>query len=217
MSGEIVVDVYLNAIKGTPKPSSGSILYSFKMDSYNGKGDVFVARNGDIYVGDSKEDDITIRYVLQTHQLVWNGTAFKTSLDADLAQNQTPADMLWITRLAGKPSGKWPSGQPEFDEVKVPNPGSKDAVEVNLHRKTLKQTDFPYGLAVNVYDSTGNHAGLVRDDPMIRDRGVPSMAQFNPLPWLIGGAVAGVLVTYLITRFVWKRSASDHGSNVGNG
>ena len=209
MPTQIVVDVYLNARKDTTSPNDGAILFSYLLDRYvpvnpKNPGKVHVSRGGDIYVKDADTKDISLTFVLQTKELVWGGEPFKTTLAPNLGLGQKAEDLLWITKMQPKPQGKWSSSRNEFDLFAFPT-GVSDAIQVTMHRGEFGWTnDFPYALGVNVVDKNGKVVALVRDDPQIRDRGVPSIAQIV-VYWEIAGGILGGIALAALFGFLHRK------------
>lgn len=204
MTAQIVIDVYLNPKKDTEKPGDGAILFSYVLDKYvpnnlQRRGKVKVTRNGDVYVGDIETDDVAITFVLQTKKLAWKSDAYKVTFDPNQTLNHTTQDMMWIARTGEKPTGPWVLQDEAFGGFSK-STTILEAIEISANRQKFGRTkDFPYGLAVNVIGETDGLKTLVRDDPLIKDRGVPAESLYK-FYLAVGAGFLGIAILVLLTR-----------------
>jgi len=211
MSSSIVVNVYLEAVGIDPPPKQGAIKFNYALD--NGRSDkwVHVMGNGDIYAGNADNKQTTLTFVLKTKQLSWNGANYTATLAPNQSQPNGAAEMILIsTDTTKSPSARWPAQDQRFAEFKVPDGTTApfgDALQVKFDRASGSEDVFQYSVAVNVKDSQQIFVGTVRDDPQIKDRGVPTAP--NAYEWLAVtlAFLAGLVVAYVGIRLMQRQAA----------
>ena len=200
MKAKIIVDVYLIPIKNTAKPTDNTVIFAYVLDKYTpanstNPGGVLVVTNGDIYIGNTNTSDVDIAFVLQTKNLSWGSDSYKVTLAPKPPDKAI--DMLWITRETSKPLTKWDTNDNAFGGFSQLST-DPESVNVTIDKSAFKgTTDFPYALAVNFIAKDGSYS-LVRNDPQIRDRGVPSSPSYPPYAVVAFGLMALALLVWLV-------------------
>lgn len=190
MPTDVIVNVELSKLPLTLGPGNGNVKFEYKLASYKGVGKVKVYPDGTIDVTGA-EKQLTLKFVPQTANLTWGNDSY----DVSVKPPPLAEEMLWISET--KPTTKWtmPTVFTNFSWMKV---AGKDSIVVDVDRTQFTKPAYYYGLAFNAVDRTGV-AKLVRDDPQIKDRGVP-----NYHPALYVAAALGILgaatLTYVIRR-----------------
>ena len=200
MNSEVAVNVTLEAIGNMPPPASGAVRFSYALDDTVSDKYVGVKTNGDIFVGDANNKITTIAFVLKSKTLKWGDVYYDASLTSNSNGPSGAENVLYVSTTLGKsPTGPWPSDQNLFRDFKFPsntNNPSREAVQVTFDRNSPSQKDFQYSLAVNLKSSLDGHVVSVRDDPLIRDRGVPNVYYVNPYLVAFAGLVLGALIVH---------------------
>lgn len=208
MNSTVVVEVALKSVGRDPPPAPGALRFDYALDAGASSKNVAVESNGDLYVGNADGKITTLVFVLDPESaklLTWGKDSYQATLAPAPNGPQGAEHVIHISRILGKsPERPWQSSDRTFRDFGFPrdpqNP-ARDAVQVTFNRNATGQLDFQYSLAVSLKNTATGAVQSVRDDPQIRDRGVPSA----PSVYLYLAA-AGAIILGGALLFRWARS-----------